>query len=113
MIKKSQASPYPQPNFTEKPFHGVTNTNFERDMGSLFRQSEVESNALKQRSFGVHPVPKAFQPFFRFDGATTGATIHPNHREVMGGVGVNQPESLAYKMESQGIKFTNGIKFAK
>jgi len=85
------------------PIHGKSNTEYHPDYGTS--NNQVQTNADNNRSFmGVHTRPKEFQPFFRFDGATTGAIDKSSSEGTLGGRGVGQPDSLAYGMKSQGIR---------
>jgi len=85
------------------PIHGKSNTEFHQDYGT--NNNQVQTNADSQRSFmGVHNRPKEFQPFFRFQDSATGGTQKSETNGVLGGIGEGQPTSLAYKMQSQGIR---------
>ena len=85
------------------PVHGKSNTEFHNDWGTP--GTPVHQNAREQRGFmGVQPKPKEFQPFFRFGGATNGGTSKAMSDGKVGGTNIGQPSTLAYRMQSQGVK---------
>lgn len=89
--------------FKEKPFAGMSNTDKRVDTGAPHDITERDFDK-NNFCFGVQSRPREFQAFHRYLGSERGMTTKPVNHEVIRADG-GEISSLAYHMESQGIKF--------
>ena len=90
----------------ETPFEGLSNTHKRMDTGAPhdINEQNMDNNRWVM---GVQSRAKEFQPFFRYGGSTRGGTTTSvdDHNVCTNSKDVRQPKTLAYRMESQGVKF--------
>jgi len=90
--------------YKEKPFAGYANTDKKFDDGAPHDVTERMFDK-NRTDVGIQSRPREFQPFFRFQGVTSAATLKPMPgTSVIGNDAQCTKNELEYKMQDNTIK---------